>query len=81
MDDDFDGARPDGHIFDYNGDSVIALSVAFIVLCTLVVGLRFVSSRRNFSIEDWLTLPAWIVEIGLCANAMCSTFSSQTLGK
>jgi hypothetical protein len=54
----------------------MASAIVFIVLCTTFLALRFISikiGRRHISIEDWLILPAWALEIGLCANVICST--------
>ncbi|KAI0547683.1 hypothetical protein F4679DRAFT_574700 [Xylaria curta] len=45
----------------------------FIVLCTLFLTLRFISlriGRRPIGLEDWLIVPAWVVQLGLCANAI-----------
>ncbi|KAI3317895.1 hypothetical protein HD806DRAFT_355400 [Xylariaceae sp. AK1471] len=61
--------------YAYGGDSVIACAIIFIVLCTTFLGLRFISikiGQRHIGIEDWLLLPAWVIEIGLCANVICS---------
>ncbi|OTB02098.1 hypothetical protein M426DRAFT_62784 [Hypoxylon sp. CI-4A] len=57
----------------YGGDSVIACSIVFAVLCTLFMALRFIShriDRRPINIEDWLMIPAWALMIGFCANVI-----------
>ncbi|KAI2626808.1 hypothetical protein GGS21DRAFT_529265 [Xylaria nigripes] len=70
-----DNSQLEGGLSAYGGRSVIIWASLFIVLCTLFVILRFVSlkvGRRAIGLEDWLILPAWIIEIGLCANGICS---------
>ncbi|TRX88462.1 hypothetical protein FHL15_010652 [Xylaria flabelliformis] len=73
--DDPDVSQLEGGLFAYGGQSVIIWASLFIILCTLFVTLRFVSlrvGRRPIGLEDWLILPAWIVELGLCANGISS---------
>ncbi|KAI1822703.1 hypothetical protein F4861DRAFT_540750 [Xylaria intraflava] len=73
--DDLDTSQLEGGLFAYGGKSVIIWASVFIVLCTFFVTLRFVSIRiggRPVQLEDWLILPAWIIEIGLCVNVICS---------
>ncbi|KAI0404425.1 hypothetical protein F4802DRAFT_227587 [Xylaria palmicola] len=73
--DDPDQSHLEGGLFAYGGQSVIIWSSLFIVLCTLFVVLRFVSlriGRRPIGVEDWLIVPAWIIQLGLCVNAICS---------
>ncbi|GAP82910.1 putative integral membrane protein [Rosellinia necatrix] len=77
MSDDNDPAEShlEGGLFAYGGNFVILWASLFIVLCTLFVALRFFSlriGRRPAGLEDWLILPAWIIEVGLCANGICS---------
>ncbi|KAI1419682.1 hypothetical protein F5Y12DRAFT_793006 [Xylaria sp. FL1777] len=70
-----DISQLEGGLFAYGGKSVIIWASLFIVLCTLFVALRFISlriARRPIGLEDWLIVPAWIIEIGLCANGICS---------
>ena len=57
------------------GMDVIACSVVFIILCTAFLILRFVAShvgRRAIFLEDWLMIPAWVLMMGLAANAIWS---------
>lgn len=64
----------------YGGDSVIAWAIAFVILCTAFLALRFLSikiGRRHIGLEDRLLLLAWILEIGLCANVICSTLGKK----
>ncbi|KAI1166563.1 hypothetical protein F5B18DRAFT_648628 [Nemania serpens] len=73
--DDPDISELEGGLFAYGGQSVIIWASLFIVLCTFFVTLRFISiriSRRPIGLEDWLILPAWIIELGLCVNGICS---------
>ncbi|KAI0973639.1 hypothetical protein F4678DRAFT_459120 [Xylaria arbuscula] len=73
--DDPDISQLEGGVFAYGGRSVIIWASLFIVLSTVFVTLRFVSltiGRRAIGLEDWLVVPAWIIEVGLCANGICS---------
>lgn len=70
-----DPSTLDGGINAYKGDSVIACSVVFIILCTIFLVLRFVAhriSRSKISWEDWIMIPAWVLMMGLCANVIFS---------
>ncbi|KAF2799237.1 hypothetical protein K505DRAFT_266182 [Melanomma pulvis-pyrius CBS 109.77] len=65
----------DGGLYASRGDSVIACSIVFLVLCTVCLVLRFLShhiGNRSTSLEDWFMIPAWILMLGLCANVICS---------
>lgn len=78
--DDPDISELEGGLFAYGGQSVIIWASLFIVLCTFFVTLRFISiriSRRPIGLEDWLILPAWIIELGLCVNGICSTVEGE----
>ncbi|KAI0478020.1 hypothetical protein F4859DRAFT_520913 [Xylaria cf. heliscus] len=73
--DDSDTSQLEGGLFAYGGQSVIIWASLFIVLCTLFVTLRFVSLRigqRPIGLDDWLIVPAWIIEVGLSVNGICS---------
>ncbi|KAI0197609.1 hypothetical protein F4808DRAFT_438687 [Astrocystis sublimbata] len=73
--DDIDVSQLEGGLYANDGHVLIAWASLFIILCTLFVVLRFISlriGRRSPGLEDWLILPAWILQIGLCANAICS---------
>lgn len=57
------------------GDSVLACAIIFIVSCSLVLVLRFVSqriTRRGVFLEDWLMVAAYFLMMGLCSNVICS---------
>ncbi|KAI1293196.1 hypothetical protein F5Y03DRAFT_411326 [Xylaria venustula] len=80
--DDPDISQLEGGVFAYGGRSVIIWASLFIVLSTLFVTLRFVSisiGRRPIGLEDWLIVPAWIIEVGLCANGICSRHEAYVL--
>ncbi|KAJ8126522.1 hypothetical protein O1611_g7115 [Lasiodiplodia mahajangana] len=73
--DDPNTSQLEGGLYAYGGQSVIIWASLFIILCTLFVGLRFISirvGRRVIGLEDWLIIPAWIIEVGLCVNGICS---------
>ncbi|KAI1147214.1 hypothetical protein F4825DRAFT_455722 [Nemania diffusa] len=73
--DDPDTSQLEGGLYAYGGQSVIIWASLFIILCTLFVALRFISlrvGRRAIGLEDWLILPALIIEVGLCVNGICS---------
>ncbi|KAH9983959.1 integral membrane protein [Xylariaceae sp. FL0662B] len=72
---DADTSNLDGDLFAYGGDSVIACSIVFAVLCTVFLALRFISHRvrhRPIYFEDWLMIPTWFIMMGLIANIICS---------
>lgn len=72
----FEPSTLEDGIYANRGNSVIACSVVFIVLCTLSLVLRFVShhvGQRAYSLEDWLMVPAWVLMMSLCTNVICST--------
>ena len=59
-------------------NTTIHTCIAFIVLDTVFVGLRFLSRTVKKGVElgwdDWLILPAWATNIGVCAVSICRPF-------
>lgn len=56
-------------MLEYSGDTLRDVSIAFIVLVTLAVALRFVAlrlSEKPLSIDDILTIPGYLCSVGLC---------------
>lgn len=57
---------------EYSGDVLRNVSIAFTVLETVAIALRFTSlkiSQKRFGMDDFLTIPGYICCIGL--NALC----------
>ncbi|KAK0637483.1 hypothetical protein B0T17DRAFT_480937 [Bombardia bombarda] len=70
---DIDESSLDGGLYAYGGQSVIACSIAFIVLCTIVLVLRFWAHNtdgRRATLEDWILIPAWFLMMGMCINVI-----------
>ncbi|KAK3945719.1 putative integral membrane protein [Diplogelasinospora grovesii] len=70
-----DPSTLEGGLYGYGGDRVIACGIIFAVLCTVFLGLRFLShyvDRRPFGADDWVMIPAWVLMMGLCANVILS---------
>ncbi|GLA16442.1 hypothetical protein AnigIFM62618_003021 [Aspergillus niger] len=56
-------------MLEYSGDTLRDVSIAFMVLVTLAVTLRFVAlrlSEKPLSIDDILTIPGYLCSVGLC---------------
>ncbi|MCJ1308866.1 hypothetical protein MMC25_002521 [Agyrium rufum] len=55
------------------GYQLIGVAASFIILQTIIVGLRFLARRLNQSklaLDDWLMIPSLIMNLGLCAEAI-----------
>ncbi|KAL9052264.1 MAG: hypothetical protein Q9162_005521 [Coniocarpon cinnabarinum] len=63
---------------------VIDVSVAFIVLNTVFVALRIIArfhlKQQKFGMDDALILAAYVINIGLCADALGNTPAEVPLG-
>lgn len=61
---------------------LINIAIAFIVLNTLFVGLRFVArllvKKAELGWDDWLLIPAYILNIGLCAAGIGESLQLST---
>ena len=69
-----DESALEGGLHAYGGDRVIACSVVFIVMCTAALVLRFYArrvARCPVSLEDYVLIPAWVLMMAHCANALC----------
>ncbi|KAI1147956.1 hypothetical protein F4825DRAFT_465275 [Nemania diffusa] len=65
----------DANLLVDQGDRIIAVAILFAVLCTIFFGLRFAAlrlDRRRANLEDWILAPAYVLMLGLCANAIAS---------
>lgn len=69
------------YLQEYNGGPPVAFASAFIGIEICVVALRFFSiylSRKPAGMEDWLTIPALIANVALCAVAICTSILCST---
>lgn len=72
----------DANLLVDQGDRIIAVAILFAVLCTIFFGLRFAAlrlDRRRANLEDWILAPAYVLMLGLCANAIASESPALTL--
>ncbi|KAK2607151.1 hypothetical protein N8I77_005853 [Diaporthe amygdali] len=69
-----DTSSLEGGLFADRRGTILGVAIMFMVLCTLILILRFISRRsekRPICAEDWIMIPAWIVLMGHCAGAIC----------
>ena len=71
-------APPDeAYLNAYSGHSLFAVSIAFIVLTTVFLALRFYATRVlraiSFGVEDVFLVAAYIVNLGMCALGIGSS--------
>lgn len=61
------------YLAEYIGNQVIGVAIAFMVLETVFVILRFVARRKTLSPlgwDDYLIYPALVVNLGMCAHGI-----------
>jgi hypothetical protein len=71
-------ASNEGNLFEYNGNKLVGVSIAFLVLNPLFVGLRFYTRRTTkakVGYDDYLTIPA------LFANMILDTTNISKLSR
>ncbi|KAB8270073.1 hypothetical protein BDV30DRAFT_250951 [Aspergillus minisclerotigenes] len=64
---------PPARFHEYSGDLTMRVSIAFIVMEILAVGLRYTSlllSEKSFGVDDFLILPGLVVCLGLDINGI-----------
>ena len=64
---------PPSYMSAYSGDKLRDVTAAFIALETIFVSLRYMSQkvgRKPFGLDDWLMIPAFITNLGVCVSAI-----------
>ena len=68
---------------EYSGGDLLAVAVAFIVLSTFFVGLRFFARvyLRDMKMgwDDYFIIPGYIAELLMCAGAIGKFFSEVSI--
>lgn len=66
--------RSQEYLNEYRGDNLIAIAIAFALLPTLTLALRFYSKRfkgAHIGIDDAFIFAAYLVNLSLCAMGLC----------
>lgn len=64
------------YLHTYNGDSLYAVAILFIVLVTVCVTLRFYARRMGnvtWGLDDSLVIPGTVFCLALCTGALGNT--------
>lgn len=67
------GSPSPEYLREYSGGTLIAVAIVFIVLGLLFVGLRELARHRTkaaWGWDDYLVVPALVVNIGLCVHGI-----------
>ena len=65
---------PQGYLDEYTGFKLVGFASAFTAISICFTALRFIArykSRTQFGADDYLTIPALLCIVALCAISIC----------